>query len=519
MARVPHLLAVMDGWGVAPEDYPAEMNAIRQAKTPFFDRLWAEWPHATLRCSGHAVGLPDGVMGNSEVGHLNLGAGRVVWQDITRIDRAILQDGLCSNAAFVGAIERAIRNGSRLHLMGLVSDGAVHSVDRHYFALLRLAKSAGLSAERVLFHCFMDGRDTAPQSGAGYIRHLQKVLDEEALGRIATVSGRYYAMDRDKRWDRVQKAYEALVCGRGVKAESAEQAALSFYAGDARGDEFILPRVIAGEGGEPVGRIRSGDEVLFFNFRADRTREMSHALVDADFNGFERGERVEIRLTTMTQYEAGLKADVAFPPQNLTNTLGDIASQAGLTQLRIAETEKYAHVTYFFSGGREKPFDGEDRILVPSPKVATYDSQPEMSAPEVARRLEEAIRSGQYDLIVCNFANCDMVGHTGVLKAAIRAAETVDQALARVVPAILDRKGAALLTADHGNAEQMWNYIDNCPDTQHTTGNPTPVVLVGEKAKGARLRTDGALCDVAPTLWTLMGRPLPPEMDRRSLVA
>ncbi|MCX7013983.1 MAG: 2,3-bisphosphoglycerate-independent phosphoglycerate mutase [Candidatus Sumerlaeota bacterium] len=517
MKRTPHLLVVMDGWGMAPEDYPAEMNAIRQAKTPFFDRLWAEHPHASLRCSGHAVGLPDGVMGN--VGHLNLGAGRVVWQDITRIDRAIQQDGLRSNRAFVGAIDRAIQSGSRLHLMGLVSDGAVHSVDRHYFALLRLAKSAGLPAERVFFHCYMDGRDTAPQSGIGYIRQLLKAMNEEGLGRIATVSGRYYAMDRDRRWDRVRKAYEALVCGIGVRAESAEQAVLSFYAEDARGDEFIIPRIIAGEGGEPVGRIRSGDEVIFFNYRADRTREMSHALVDADFSGFERRERVDIRLTTMTEYEVGLKADVAFPPHNLTNTLGEIASRAGLKQLRIAETEKYAHVTYFFSGGREKPFDGEDRILVPSPKVATYDMQPEMSAPEVARRLEEAIRSGQYDLIVCNFANCDMVGHTGVLKAAIQAAETVDQALSRVVPAVLDLSGVALLTADHGNAEQMWNYVDNCPDTQHTTGNPTPVVLVGAKVKGARLRADGALCDVAPTLWTLMGQTLPPEMAGRSLVA
>ena len=518
MKPVPCLLIVMDGWGIAPPGYPAEKNAIHLASKPFYEKLLSEFPHASLKCSGLDVGLPAGVMGNSEVGHLNIGAGRLVWQDITRVDRAIEQDDLVSNPALAGAVRRALESGAALHLMGLISDGAVHSVDRHYFALLRLVRTLGLPPQRVFVHCFLDGRDTPPQSGLGYVKQLQQILDRENLGSIATVSGRYYAMDRDKRWDRVRLAYEALVCGKGVAAPSAEKAIESFYAHDARGDEFVIPRVIMRDGAQLTARLRSGDEVIFFNFRADRARQLSHALVDEEFNGFERLERVKIRLTTLTRYEVGLKADVAFAPHNLVNTLGDIASQAGLKQLRIAETEKYAHVTYFFSGGREEPFTGEDRILVPSPKVPTYDQKPEMSAPEVAQRLEQAIRSGQYDLLVCNFANCDMVGHTGVLQAAVKAAETVDAALSRVIPALLDMGGAGLITADHGNAEQMWNFEANCPDTQHSVGNPTPVILVGQAYRRAKLRQDGRLSDIAPTLWSMMGRAAPEEMNGCALI-
>jgi 2,3-bisphosphoglycerate-independent phosphoglycerate mutase len=518
MRGSPYLLAILDGWGQAPDDYPAEKNAIRLARTPVHDRLWAEWPHATLRVSGRAVGLPEGVMGNSEVGHLNIGAGRVVWQDITRIDRAIETDGLASNQAFSEAIRRAKDSGAALHLMGLVSDGAVHSVDRHYFALLRLAKKMGLAPGQVFFHCFLDGRDTPPQSGRNYVAALEKVLREENLGSIATVSGRYWAMDRDKRWERVAKAYDVLVCAKGGEAQSADAAIASFYAEDPRGDEFVTPSIIRAGQGHREGRIRSGDQVIFFNFRADRARQLSHALIDDDFDGFERPERVEIDLTTLTRYEAGLGARAAFPPVELADTLGEIASKAGLKQLRLAETEKYAHVTYFFSGGREEPFEGEERILVPSPKVATYDMQPEMSAPEVAERLEEAIRSGKHDLLICNFANCDMVGHTGVLEAAVKAAETVDQALGRVVPALLEMGGAGLITADHGNAEMMWNFEVNCPDTQHTTHDPVPLILVGEKWKGASLRQDGCLGDLAPTLWSMMGKTPPLAMDGRLLI-
>jgi 2,3-bisphosphoglycerate-independent phosphoglycerate mutase len=518
MSRVPYLLIVMDGWGIAPADYPKEQNAIALATKPFYDGLIAEWPNSSLKCSGRDAGLPAGVMGNSEVGHLNLGAGRVVWQDITRVDRAIEDDGLVSNEALAGAVKRVQASGAALHLMGLVSDGAVHSVDRHYIALLRLAKTLGLPPERVFFHCFLDGRDTPPQSGQRYTADLEKVMRDENLGRIATVSGRFYAMDRDKAWDRNKIAYDALIYGKGVRVRSADEAIATYYAEDPRGDEFVLPRVIADDSGEPVRRIQSGDEAIFFNFRADRARQLAHALVDDDFSGFERPDRPEIRLTTMTRYETGLDADVAFAPVILKNTLAEIASGAGLNQLHIAETQKYAHVTYFFNGGREEVFENEERILVQSPKVETFDMMPEMSAPEVARRLEEAIRSGKLDLIVCNFANCDMVGHTGVLEAAIKAVETVDAALARVIPALLEMGGAGLITADHGNAEQMWNYVDNCPDTQHSAGNPTPLILVGERFRQAKLRDGGRLADVAPTLWKMMGNTPPEEMDGKTLI-
>ena len=518
-AKKTALLLILDGWGKAPDDYPIDKNAIAMANTPFWDQLVQTWPNTLVHTSGNAVGLPDGIMGNSEVGHLNLGAGRVVWQEIARIDKAIQENGLRDCEAFVQAIEKARDAGSRLHFMGLISDGGVHSMDRHYFALLRLAKQLGLPPERVVVHSFLDGRDTPPRSGKGYVTQLEETLRAENLGRIGVVSGRYWAMDRDKRWDRVEKAYDALVRAKAeFTAATGVEAVEQAYARD-ENDEFVTPTIVRNSDGS-AGRIRSGDQLVFFNFRPDRARELSHALVDDEFSDFQRDEDLEVELTTMTRYEVGLKAAVAFPPRDVANTLGEVVSRAGLTQLRIAETEKYAHVTYFFSGGREARFDGEERILVPSPKVPTYDHQPEMSLPEVAERLEGAIRSGQYDLIVGNFANGDMVGHTGVFEAAVRAAEAVDAALARVVPALLDVGGAALVTADHGNCERTWNFKEDCPDTQHST-TPTPCALVSETHRDAQLREGGCLGDVAPTVIALMDGKVeqPEDMTGKSLLS
>ncbi|MFP4380526.1 MAG: 2,3-bisphosphoglycerate-independent phosphoglycerate mutase [Candidatus Sumerlaeia bacterium] len=505
------LLLVLDGWGIIPEDYPKEKSAIALADTPYWDEMVKTWPMEPISTSGNAVGLPEGIMGNSEVGHLNLGAGRIVWQPLTRIDKEIEKDGLKSVEALVKAIEKARDNGSKLHLMGLVSDGGVHSIDRHYFAILRLAKSLDMPSDRVIFHAFMDGRDTAPSSGKGYMQELEDAMQKEDLGRVATVSGRYFAMDRDKRWDRVKKAYDAMVRNEAEHtAKSGVDAMQKAYDRDET-DEFVTPTLIVDENDKPVGRIESGDQAIFFNFRPDRARQMSHALVDEKFDSFDRVEDLDIELTTMTQYEDDLNATVAFPPHNVEKPLGEIVADAGMTQLRIAETEKYAHVTYFFSGGREKEFDGEDRIMVPSPKVATYDLQPEMSLPEVSEKLAEAIKSGKYDLIVCNFANGDMVGHTGDIEAAKKAAEAVDKALKLVIGAILETGGQALVTADHGNAERMWNFEEDCPDTQHTT-TPTPCMIVSEAFKDAKLRKDGVLGDVAPTVLEMMGKPPKPEL-------
>jgi len=503
------LLLVLDGWGRAPDAYPKENNAIESAPTPFWRQLLKDWPNTLIHTSGNAVGLPEGIMGNSEVGHLNLGAGRIVWQTITRIDLSIKQDGMASDQPFVRAIEKARDTGAKIHLMGLVSDAGVHCIDRHYYALLRLARKLGMPADRVIFHCYLDGRDTPPHSGIGFVTTLQDTLEKENLGRIGVVTGRYWAMDRDTRWDRVKKAYDALVYGKAeFAASSGVEAVEKAYARDET-DEFVKPTIVTIPG-KPAPAIQSGDQILFFNFRPDRARELSHAFVDKEFTHFERDENLRADLTTMTHYEDGMNAVVAFSPENVFNSLGEVVSKAGMTQLRIAETEKYAHVTYFFSGGQEKKFKGEERIMVPSPKVATYDLQPEMSLPEVSRRLAEAIRSGKHDLIVSNFANGDMVGHSGVLEAAQKAAVAVDAALRLVVPAILETGGSALITADHGNCEMMWNYDENCPHTQHTTG-PTPCVIVSEAHRGVSLRTDGCLGNVAPTVLKLMGRPPQPE--------
>ncbi len=487
------------------------------ARTPVMDRLWTTNPRATLRCSGEDVGLPDGQMGNSEVGHLNLGAGFVVYQWLTRIDRAVADGTLAANPTLLAAIAHAKQHDGALHLLGLVSDGGVHSHVRHLEALLRLARDQGL--DRVHVHAFTDGRDTSPTSGLDFVSRLERVMAELAIGRVATVSGRYYAMDRDRRWERIQAAYEAVLRGKGAPAESATQAIeRSYHAGVT--DEFIVPTVIRSDGG--LSSPAPGDALLFFNFRADRGRQFVEAVTSPDFNGFPRGPLVpNLFVATMTRYEDGLPVHVVFEPQDVAQPVARVVSDVGFAQMHTAETEKYAHVTFFFNGGREEPFPGEERRLVPSPTVATYDLQPEMSAAGVTDATVRAIASGRYPFVIVNFANCDMVGHTGVFSAAVRAVETVDGCLGRVVEAVLSAGGVALVTADHGNAEEMIDRPTGRPITAHTT-NPVPVVLVAPEDHPARhvaLRSDGRLSAVAPTLLELLGVPAPNGMTEPSLIS
>jgi 2,3-bisphosphoglycerate-independent phosphoglycerate mutase len=510
----PVVLVILDGWGIG-RDEPG--NAALHADTPTMDRLWASYPHATLLTSGEAVGLPAGQMGNSEVGHMNIGAGFVVYQWLTRLDRAIATSEFAANPAFNAAIDRVLANGGSLHLLGLVSDGGVHSHIRHLEALLRLAHDRGLPAERVVVHAFTDGRDTSPHGGKGYIRELEQAMAEIGVGRIGTVSGRYYAMDRDRRWERTRAAYDAIVHGIGERASSAEEAIERSYAAGVT-DEFIVPTVI--DDGSGAATIRPGDSAIFFNFRADRGRQLSEALVSETFSGWKRGPRLsDLCLVTMARYEEGLPVDVAFLPMDVVNPLARVISEAGMKQFHSAETEKYAHVTFFLNGGREAPFPGEDRTLVPSPKVATYDLQPEMSAPQVTDVVVAAIESGKYDFVVVNFANGDMVGHTGVFAAAVCAIETVDACLALVIDATLARHGVALITADHGNAEEMIDRVTGAAMTSHTT-NPVPVVLVAPEESPARhaILHEGRLAAVAPTLLQLLGLPEPAEMTEPSLL-
>ncbi|SJZ43256.1 2,3-bisphosphoglycerate-independent phosphoglycerate mutase [Garciella nitratireducens] len=502
-------LIILDGLGYSTKQ---KGNAVKEAKTENLKKLWEKYPHTFLQASGLAVGLPEGQMGNSEVGHLNLGAGRIVYQELTRITKSIQDGSFFENPAFLKAIENVKKNNSALHLLGLVSDGGVHSHNTHLYALLELAKKEGI--HNVYIHCFLDGRDTPPKSAEGYLSQLEKEIKKIGVGKIATIAGRYYAMDRDKRWERTQLAYEAMVLAKGEYASSSEQAIQQAYH-DNTTDEFVLPTIIQNQQG-PIATIKEKDSVIFFNFRPDRARQITRALVDKDFEGFQR-EKGYFPLTfvTMTQYDKTIEnVDIAYLPQKIDNTLGEYISQEGMQQLRIAETEKYAHVTYFFNGGVEKQLKGEDRVLVPSPKVATYDLQPEMSAYQVTDKVLKAVDSEKYDFMVLNYANADMVGHTGVFEAAVKAIETVDDCVGKVVEAILRNGGKIIVTADHGNAEQMLDYHTKKPHTAHTS-NLVPCIVAG--AGDLNLK-EGKLADIAPTLLDLMNLEKPEEMTGESII-
>ncbi|MEC7583547.1 MAG: 2,3-bisphosphoglycerate-independent phosphoglycerate mutase [Planctomycetota bacterium] len=497
-SRAPMLLVVLDGFGEAA---PGPNNAISAAEPRFMNGLRDDWPWTTLEASGEQVGLPCGLMGNSEVGHLNIGAGRVVHQDISRIDLDIENGRFAKNEALLSATAHATKTGGRLHLFGLVSDGGVHSSDRHLRALLELCRDAGLSGDRTVLHAFLDGRDTPPRSAQGYLEEVEGWMTELGTGRIATVVGRYSAMDRDKRWERVQRAYDALTIGKGDVAESARQAVESAY-GRGEGDEFVAPCII---GSSDSGRVRDGDAVVFFNFRSDRARQLTETFTSSEFDGFSRAAFPAVHFVTMTRYRDDFPCPIAFGPQNMAGTFPEVISSSGLTQLRIAETEKYAHVTFFFSGGDEKEFPGERRVLIPSPKVATYDLQPEMSANLVTDRLLEELASDRSpDVTILNFANADMVGHTGIIPAALHAVRTLDECLARIVPAYVDRGGTVAITADHGNVEEMVDPATGEPHTAHTT-NPVPLLMAGDAVKGRTLRSGGRLCDIATTLLPILG--------------
>jgi 2,3-bisphosphoglycerate-independent phosphoglycerate mutase len=508
----PLALIILDGWGCGAE---VRGNAETLARLPNLNWLRQTYPVATLDASGEAVGLPEGQMGNSEVGHLNIGAGRVVYQDITRISREIRTGSFFTNQALVEAMQDARQRRSTLHLLGLLSDGGVHSHITHLFALLELARRMELP--QVFIHAFLDGRDVPPSSALSYVQAVEGRCRDLAIGEIATVTGRYYAMDRDRRWDRLQKAFDALVYGQGETAPSAEAAIAQSYARQIT-DEFVIPTVILDDQGSPAGRIRPGDVVILYNYRADRAREITRAFTDREFSGFERRDGYpDVYYVCMTRYDATIQAPVAFSPQSLHDTLGEVLAARGLRQLRIAETEKYAHVTFFFNGGVEAPNPGEDRILIPSPKVATYDLKPEMSAYEVTEAVLAEIARDRYDVIVLNYANPDMVGHTGIIEAAVKALEVVDDCLGQVVRAILNREGTALVTSDHGNVEQMFEPNGQEPHTAHTN-NRVPLILAGREYQGSALRQDGALEDIAPTMLEILGIPQPPEMTGRSLL-
>jgi len=511
MPKKPLVLMILDGWGIASD---SATNAVALANTPNLDALLAGYPHTRILTSGMAVGLPEGQMGNSEVGHLNLGAGRVVYQDLTMISKAIQDGDFFTNPVLLDCMAKTKAAGGRLHLSGLLSDGGVHSHNTHLYALLELAKKEGLS--EVFIHCLLDGRDTPPQSGAGYLEELETEIRRIGVGRIATIMGRYYAMDRDNRWDRVEKAYSAIVRGDGACHKSSSSAIRSSYS-DGVHDEFVVPCVIC-TGDEPVGTLQDGDGFIFFNFRSDRAREITRALALDDFDGFAREDRPKLSsYVCMTEYDATFGLPIAFNQEALTNILGDVLAKAGKTQLRIAETEKYAHVTFFFNGGVEEPFPGEERCLIPSPKdVATYDQKPEMSAFQVTDELLKKLDEDRFDVVILNFANCDMVGHTGIIPAAVKAVEAVDACVGKLIARVRERGGAALITADHGNADQMRD-TDGSPFTAHTT-NPVWLVLVDDSRKGAKLREGGRLADIAPTMLEMLGLPKPAEMTGKSLL-
>lgn len=509
MSKKTTILMILDGFGL--NENPVG-NAVAAAKKPNYDQMVKEWPFVPGNASGLFVGLPDGQMGNSEVGHLNIGAGRIVYQDLTKITKSIQDGDFFENPALLDAVKNCKENGSALHLMGLLSDGGVHSHIEHVYGLLELAKRNGL--DKVYVHGFMDGRDTPPSSGIEYVKELEAKMKELGVGEIATLSGRYYAMDRDNRWDREEKAYSALVYGEGHTADSAVEAMQKSY-DEGVTDEFVFPTVIQ-KNGQPVAKIQAQDSIIFYNFRPDRARQLTRAFCDDGFTGFQR-DRLPVFFVCFTDYDATIpNKEVAFHKEVLHNILGEYLAKNGKTQLRLAETEKYAHVTFFFNGGVEVPNENEDRILVPSPKVATYDLKPEMSANEVCDKLVEAIDSHKYDLIVVNFANPDMVGHTGIMEAAVKAIETVDACLGRTLEAIKRNDAQMFLCADHGNAEQLIDYETGEPFTAHTT-NPVPFVLVNYK-QGVTLREGGKLADIAPTLLEMMGMDKPAEMTGESLL-
>lgn len=514
--KIPYAIIIMDGYGLAAS---GDGNAVTLNGSKNVNYFMREYPSATLGASGMSVGLPDGQMGNSEVGHLNIGAGRIVYQDLTKITKAIWDGDFFTNPALVKAMDAAKKNGKKLHLYGLLGTGGVHSHSSHLYALLKMAKERGLDTAYV--HCFMDGRDTSPTSGVEFVKELQNEIDKLGFGKIASLSGRYYAMDRDNNWARIEKAYDMLTLGTGERADNPIAALEENYAKGTT-DEFILPTKIY-ENGKPLGLIEKEDSIIFFNFRPDRARQITRAFTQKEFivpkgTAFERKTGfLNPTYVCFTVYDAEFKnVDIAFPKTVLDNTLGEYLAKMGKTQLRIAETEKYAHVTFFFNGGVEAPNEGETRDLIPSPKVATYDLQPEMSAYLVTEKALEELDSGKYDVIILNYANCDMVGHTGIISAAVKAVDTVDECVKKVTDKILAMGGSALLTADHGNADKML-ADDGSPFTAHST-NPVPVVLISDKYKGAQLREDGVLADLAPTLLTVMGLPIPNEMTGKCLI-
>ncbi|SDW11644.1 phosphoglycerate mutase [Marinobacter mobilis] len=510
VTRKPTALIILDGWGHRD---PAEDNAISNASTPYWDKLWQQQPKTLINTSGMFVGLPQGQMGNSEVGHMNLGAGRIVYQSLTRIDKELEDGDFARNPTLCQAIDKAVSAGRAVHLLGLLSPGGVHSHEDHILAAAELAASRG--AKEVYIHAFLDGRDMPPRSAQPSLEKAAAKLKSLGVGRVASIVGRYYAMDRDNRWDRVEAAYNLMTLGDAEFTATNPMSALEQAYERGENDEFVKPTRIC-EPGDSDGTINEGDAVLFMNFRADRAREMTRAFVDAGFDGFQRRKHPELAdFVMLTEYAADIKTACAYPPEKLSNGLGEVMAKLGKTQLRISETEKYAHVTFFFNGGLETPFEGEERILVPSPKVATYDLQPEMSAPEVTDKLVEAIKSGKYDLVVCNYANGDMVGHTGKLEAAIKAAECLDQCVQRVAEALEEVGGQGLITADHGNCEQMTDPSSGQVHTAHTIG-PVPLVYVGPRK--LKLQDDGALSDVAPSLLALMDLEQPEEMTGHSLV-
>ena len=503
------MLMILDGFGVNEKN---EGNPVKQANTPHLNEILTKNPNTIIHTSGLEVGLPEGQMGNSDVGHTNIGAGRIIYQDLAKITKAIEDGNFFSKSEFVKAIENCKANNSKLHLMGLLSDGGVHSHNRHLYGLLEMAKRKDF--ENVYVHCFLDGRDTPPASGESYIAELEEKMKEKGVGQIATIAGRFYAMDRDKRWERVQSAYNAMINGEGEKSISAIAAIEESYQQEVF-DEFVKPTVITNKNGEPVAKIEDGDSVIFFNFRPDRAREITRAIVDKEFDGFET-KKINTYFVCMTPYDETMpNVDVAYRKEEIRNTFGEYISRRGLKQLRIAETEKYAHVTFFFNGGDEKQYEGEDRILVPSPKVETYDLKPEMSAYEVCDKVVEAIKSEKYDSIILNFANPDMVGHTGNTDAVIKALEAIDECVQKVVEAVNEVNGTLLITADHGNCEQMIDYKTGEPQTAHTT-NPVPLAIVGLPSN--KKIKEGRLADLAPTMLDIMGLEKPDEMTGESLL-